>query len=172
VGVVESGVEEFDYAGAPRGTPAFAETVVDDARCARLLRSAHLAAEHGDRLASASLLTAALAAILSAHARLPGYEARPRRARKSAAAVTAVRGVLADRLADPPGLDELALATGMSPFALLRAFRDETGLPPSAALAGALAGGPGGAASGLASGTARPGSAPAGPPGSPAGGLP
>jgi AraC-like DNA-binding protein len=45
-----------------------------------------------------------------------------------------VRDVLADRLADPPGLDELALATGMSPFALLRAFRDETGLPPHAYL--------------------------------------
>jgi AraC-like DNA-binding protein len=183
VGVIESGVEEFDYGGArlragpgavallnpevvhtgqagtaegwsyrmlypavslvaglaselgaPRGTPAFDETVVDDARCARLLRSAHLAAEHGDRLASASLLTAALAGILRAHARLPGYAGRPARARKSSAAVTAVRDVLADRLADPPGLDELALATGMSPFALLRAFRDETGLPPHAYL--------------------------------------
>ena len=101
VGVIESGVEEFDY---------------------------------GDRLASASLLTAALAGILSAHARLPGYAGRPRRARISAAAVAAVRDVLADRLADPPGLDELALAAGMSPFALLRAFRDETGLPPHAYL--------------------------------------
>src|SRR5262249_34315211 len=35
-------------------------------------------------------------------------------------------------LADPPSLDDLALATGMSPFALVRAFRRETGLPPHA----------------------------------------
>src|SRR6266699_510104 len=98
VGVIESGVEEFDYGGqllragagavallnpevvhtgqagvpggwsyrvlypavslmagiardlgAPGGTPMFPETVIDDARSARLLRAAHLAAEHGDR---------------------------------------------------------------------------------------------------------------------------
>ncbi len=183
VGVIESGVEEFDYGGrllragpgavallnpevvhtgqagvpegwsyrmlypavglvagiarelgAPPGTPAFPETVVDDARCARLLHSAHLAAEHGDRLASSSLLAAALAGILSAHARLPGSERLPRRARQSAAAVAVVRDVLADRLTDPPGLGELAAATGMSQFALLRAFREETGLLPHAYL--------------------------------------
>src|SRR5436309_3146946 len=37
-------------------------------------------------------------------------------------------------LAGPPTLDELAAAAGMSPFALLRAFRAETGLPPHAYL--------------------------------------
>jgi AraC-like DNA-binding protein len=44
------------------------------------------------------------------------------------------RGLLSERLTDPPSLDDLALATEMSPFALLRAFRDETGLPPHAYL--------------------------------------
>jgi AraC-like DNA-binding protein len=53
---------------------------------------------------------------------------------KSPAAVRAVRDLLTDRLADPPSLDDLALATGMSPFTLLRAFRGETGLPPHAYL--------------------------------------
>jgi len=48
--------------------------------------------------------------------------------------IRAVRDALADRLADPPSLDELAVAAGMSPFALLRAFRDATGLPPHAYL--------------------------------------
>jgi AraC-like DNA-binding protein len=183
VGVIESGVEEFDYGGqllragpgavallnpevvhtgqagvpegwsyrvlypavsllagiaaelgGPRGTPVFPETVVDDERCARLLRSAHLAAEHGDRLASSSLLRAALAGILCAHARVAGDAGPPRLPRISSPAVRSVQDVLADRLADPPSLDELAAATGMSPFALLRAFRDQTGLPPHAYL--------------------------------------
>jgi AraC-like DNA-binding protein len=48
--------------------------------------------------------------------------------------VRTVRDLLIDRLADPPSLDDLALATGMSPFTLLRAFRGETGLPPHAYL--------------------------------------
>jgi AraC-like DNA-binding protein len=183
VGVIESGVEEFDYGsqllragpgavallnpevvhtgqagvpdgwsyrvlypavdlmagiaaelGAPGGTPSFPETVIDDARCARLLRAAHLAAEHGDRLASSSLLRTALAGVLSAHARLAGPGDLPRRPGQSSVTVRAVQDVLADSLADPPSLDELAAAAGMSPFALLRAFRDATGLPPHAYL--------------------------------------
>ncbi len=116
------------------GTPSFPETVVYDPRSARLLRAAHIAAEHGDRLASSSLLRGALAGLLRDHAwpgRLAGSPDRPRR---SPAAVRTVRDLLTDRLADPPSLDDLALATGMSPFTLLRAFRGETGLPPHAYL--------------------------------------
>jgi len=125
--------------GWPRGTPSFPETVVYDERSARLLLAAHVAAECGDRLASSSLLAAALAGLLRTHAR-PGPGALPpaprRRATRRAAsgAVAAVRDLLSGRLTDPPSLDDLALATGMSPFALLRAFRDETGLPPHAYL--------------------------------------
>jgi len=117
------------------GTPSFPQTVVHDPGSARLLRAAHIAAEHGDRLASSSLLLAALAGLLRAHAG-PGRLVRsPSRAsRDSPAAVRAVRDLLTDRLADPPSLDDLALATGMSPFTLLRAFRGETGLPPHAYL--------------------------------------
>ncbi len=182
VGVIESGVEEFDYGGqllragagavallnpevvhtgqagvpdgwsyrvlypavslmagiarelgAPAGTPVFPETVIDDARSARLLRAAHLAAEHGDRLASSSLLRTALAGILSAHARLAGASDPPG-SRCPAGVIRAVQDALADRIADPPTLDELAAAAGMSPFALLRAFRGATGLPPHAYL--------------------------------------
>ena len=118
--------------GWRRGTPYFPETVVYDQRSARLLRAAHVASEHGDRLASASLLRAALAGLLRAHAR-PGDRAGiPRNPGRSPAAVHAVSELLAERLADPPSLDDLALTTGMSPFALVRAFRRETGLPPHA----------------------------------------
>jgi len=119
--------------GAPGGTPAFRQTVIDDARSARLLRAAHLAAEHGDRLASSSLLRTALAGILSAHARLAGA-GDPPGSRCPAGVIRAVQDALADRIADPPTLDELAAAAGMSPFALLRAFRGATGLPPHAYL--------------------------------------
>ena len=125
--------------GWPRGTPSFPETVVYDEPSARLLLAAHVAAEHGDRLASSSLLATALAGLLRVHAR-PGPRALPpaasRQARRGGAsgAVAAVRDLLSERLTDPPSLDDLAVATGMSPFALLRAFRDETGLPPHAYL--------------------------------------
>jgi AraC-like DNA-binding protein len=118
--------------GWRRGTPSFPETVVYDARSARLLRAAHIAAEHGDALASSSQLRAALAGLLRAHAR-PGCRARAERGPyRSPAAVRTVRDLLADRLADPPSLDDLARESGMSPFALVRAFRAETGLPPHA----------------------------------------
>jgi AraC-like DNA-binding protein len=118
--------------GWRRGTPFFPETVVYDARSARLLRAAHVAAEHGDRLASATLLRAALGGLLCAHARPGDRAGLPRNPGRSPAAVHAVSELLAEQLDDPPSLDDLALATGMSPFALVRAFRRETGLPPHA----------------------------------------
>lgn len=118
--------------GWQRGTPFFPETVVYDTDSARLLRAAHIAAEHGDRLASSSLLRAALARLLRAHAR-PGNQATTGPGiYRSPAAVRTVRDLLADRLADPPSLDELAGELGMSPFVLVRSFRAETGLPPHA----------------------------------------
>jgi AraC-like DNA-binding protein len=116
------------------GTPSFPETVVHDAHGARLLRAAHVAAEHGDRLASSSLLRGALAGLLRAHAGPGRLAGSPGRVLRSPAAVRTVRDLLVDRLADPPSLDDLALVTGMSPFTLLRAFRGETGLPPHAYL--------------------------------------
>ncbi len=181
-GLIETGVEEFDYggrllragpgavallnpdvvhtgqAGAPggwsyrvlypqvevvagvaaelgwrRGAPAFPETVVYDARSAGLLRAAHVAAEHGDALASSSLLNAALARLLAAHARPAAGQGRPGSSR-APLAVRQARELITECLADPPSLGDLAVATGLSPFALLRAFRSETGLPPHAYL--------------------------------------
>lgn len=60
---------------------------------------------------------------------------RPPAVRRAPGAVTAVRDLLSERMTDPPRLDDLALATGMGPFALPREFRDETGLPPTLARA-------------------------------------
>jgi AraC-like DNA-binding protein len=115
------------------GTPGFPQTVLYDARSAALLRSAHRAAEHGDQLASSSLLTTALAGLLTAHAQ-SGGRAGLSAARRGPASVRAVADLLEDRLVDPPALAELAEMTGLSQFALLRAFRAETGLPPHAYL--------------------------------------
>jgi AraC-like DNA-binding protein len=119
--------------GWRRGTPGFPQTVHYDARSAALLRSAHRAAEHGDQLASSSLLTTALAGLLSAHARAGTVVSVPP-ARRAPASVRAVADLLEERLTDPPALAELAGLTGLSQFALLRAFRAETGLPPHAYL--------------------------------------
>ncbi|MEP7023102.1 MAG: AraC family transcriptional regulator [Actinomycetota bacterium] len=120
--------------GAPRGTPSFPQTVLHDPHGAQLLRSAHAAAEHGDRLASSSLLRTALAGILRTHAQLARETGGRPPARSVSAAVAVARELLAGSLTGPPSLDELAAATGMGQFALLRAFRDELGLPPHAYL--------------------------------------
>ena len=130
VSVVSSVAAEL---GVQRGTPWFPDTVLYDAATAALLRQAHQAAEHGDRLASSTLLTAALTRLLRAHSAtrpIDGLNAPSR----SPASVQAVRDLLPQRLADPPSLSELAAITGLSQFALLRAFRRETGMPPHAYL--------------------------------------
>jgi AraC-like DNA-binding protein len=115
--------------GAPRGTPHFPETVVQDERSAQLVRAAHLAAEHGDPLAASSMLHAALAGLLGRHA-LPTGREPAGRVRCAVRAVLAARELLHERVTAPPALDELARLTGLGPHALLRAFRAETGLPP------------------------------------------
>src|SRR5215470_9426007 len=119
--------------GWQRGTPWFPETVLYDPATAAQLRRAHQAAEHGDPLASSSLLTAALTRLLRAHAAPhPANTGVP--VSRAPASVRAVRDLLPERLADAPSLAELAALTGLSQFALLRAFRRETGMPPHAYL--------------------------------------
>jgi AraC-like DNA-binding protein len=117
--------------GAPRGTPYFPDTVVEDPEAARLLRRVHHSAGHGDALASSSVLRTALAGVLCRHAaRPPG----PARDGAPPPAVRAARDILHERPADAPSLGELAAAVGIGPFALLRTFRAAYGLPPHAYL--------------------------------------
>jgi AraC-like DNA-binding protein len=130
VSVVTSVAAEL---GWRRGAPWFPETVLYDPATAALLRRAHQAAEHGDPLTSSSLLTAALTRLLRAHAAPHPADTRVP-ASRSPASVRAVRELLPERLADAPSLTELAALTGLSQFALLRAFRRETGMPPHAYL--------------------------------------
>jgi len=119
--------------GWRKGTPRFPETVLYEPATAAVLRSAHQAAEDGDQLASSTLLTSALASLLRAHA-AAGPASGTGCRRKAPAAVGIVRDLLAERLTEPPSLAELAELTGLSQFSLLRAFRNETGLPPHAFL--------------------------------------
>ena len=126
------------------GTPQFPQTVHYDQVTAALLRSAHQAAEHGDQLASSTLLRSALAGLLCRHAAGgpagpgpgsgPGPSPGARTGNRAPAAVSTVSDLLHERLVDPPSLAELAMMTGLSQFALLRAFRAQTGLPPHAYL--------------------------------------
>ncbi|MEV7007672.1 AraC family transcriptional regulator [Streptosporangium sp. NPDC051022] len=180
IGVIVSGVEEFDYRGARhragagsvvlvdpdqahtghagepggwtyrmlypsvevigeiaaellagRGTPCFPEAVVSSPHSAALLGAAHDAAERGDNLASSTLARAAFGTLLRQHAaRVPPETRLPGDPR----AVRLAREILHDRLVDPPTLEDLALAVRAKPFALIRAFKAATGLPPHAYL--------------------------------------
>ncbi len=87
VRVVEDVAAEL---GAARGTPHFPETVVDDERSAQLVRAAHLAAEHGDPLAAAGVMHAALAGLAAAGT--PGPPEGSRAARTAASGPSAPRG--------------------------------------------------------------------------------
>ncbi|MGP3955053.1 AraC family ligand binding domain-containing protein [Nonomuraea sp. 3N208] len=117
--------------GAPYGTPHFAEQVVRDDPVAALLGRAHQAAERGDALAASTLSRTLFARLLTRHgaprppAALLGEGGR---------AVREARDLLHESLVDPPTLEDLAGAVGARPFALLRAFKDATGLPPHAYL--------------------------------------
>ncbi|MET9362449.1 AraC family transcriptional regulator [Streptomyces sp. NPDC006632] len=116
-----------------RGTPGFAETIVEDPDTALLIQEVHRAAEHGNALAADSVFRIAVARLLRRHGRaLPERTARS----AGAAAAATARLLLEQRLAAPPSLEQLANELGTSPFALLRAFKAEYGLPPHAWLTG------------------------------------
>lgn len=112
-----------------RGTPGFAETIVEDPQTAQLIRGVHRAAESGNALAADSLLRIAVARLLGRHG-----SALPSRTPAASGARTAAlaKQHLQDRMAQPPSLERLAQQLGTSPFALLRAFKAAYGMPPHA----------------------------------------
>lgn len=116
---------------AGRGTPYFPEAVVSHPYGATLLRAAHAAAEHGDDLASSTLARTAFGVLLRHHAARRPADVRPSAGDQ---AVRRAREILHERLVDPPTLEELAQAVQARPFALIRAFKAATGLPPHAYL--------------------------------------
>ncbi|MFD9504332.1 AraC family transcriptional regulator [Streptomyces sp. NPDC060035] len=110
-----------------RGTVGFAETSTVDPEAARLITEVHRAAEEGNALAADSLLRVLVARLLACHGR-----ALPTRAPRSAGAGDAARAraALEARMDRPPTLEALAAELGTSPFALLRAFKKQYGMPP------------------------------------------
>ncbi|MBF8194081.1 AraC family transcriptional regulator [Nonomuraea sp. K274] len=117
--------------GAPYATPHFPEQVVRDDHVAALLARAHRAAERGDALAASTLSRTLFARLLTRHAAPRPDPVLPPEGRQ---AVRAAVDLLHESLLDPPTLDALAGAVGARPFALLRAFKAATGLPPHAYL--------------------------------------
>ncbi|WP_327416764.1 AraC family transcriptional regulator [Streptomyces sp. NBC_01233] len=119
--------EVADEIGTLRGTPGFTADVVTDPHGSRTITEVHRAAEAGNALAADTLLRGVVARMLTRHAGpLPARRAR----RAGAADAERARAVLAERMADPPSLEQLAADLGTSPFALLRAFREQYGMPP------------------------------------------
>ncbi|MFJ5712420.1 AraC family transcriptional regulator [Streptomyces sp. NPDC093105] len=110
-----------------RGPVGFTQPVVDDPYAAQLVIGVHRAAEEGNALAADSLLRLVTARMLRSH----GGRLRPLAPRSAGARDAArARAVLEERMAEPPTLERLAAELGTSPFALLRAFRAEYGMPP------------------------------------------
>lgn len=110
-----------------RGTVGFAETSTVDPEASRLITEVHRAAEEGNALAADSMLRVLVARLLDRHGR-----ALPARTPRSAGAGAAARAraSLEARMDRPPTLDALAAELGTSPFALLRAFKKQYGMPP------------------------------------------
>ncbi|MFF2329019.1 MULTISPECIES: AraC family transcriptional regulator [unclassified Streptomyces] len=112
-----------------RGTVGFTESSVMNPYVARLIGEVHRAAEEGNALAADTVLRVMVARLISLYG-----SALPARAPRSAGARAAVRAraVLEGRMAEPPTLEALAADLGTSPFALLRAFKKQYGMPPHA----------------------------------------
>ena len=112
--------------------PRFAEPIVDDPATTRLVLAAHEAVTAGaDPLAAQSLLTAALHAIVRRHGRSSASGATPRPGDRAAErTVSTIRDRLLADLRCAPGLRELAAGVELSPYHLLRVFKDATGFPP------------------------------------------
>lgn len=113
--------------GVLRGTPGFGTAVVHDGELARLVTQTHLAAEQNQALAAGTFLRLALARALRLHSSQRLARTAPRAGQEAA---RAARDLLAARIDEPPGLEELAATVGAGPFPLLRAFREVYGLPP------------------------------------------
>ena len=109
-------------------TPYFRETVIVDPALSRELVGLHrVLREVADPLTRESALYAVFGQVLRRHMSV--------REQTPALALTAVeraRQILADRLAEPVSLQELAEAVGLSPWHLSRSFRQRFGLPPVA----------------------------------------
>jgi AraC-like DNA-binding protein len=116
-------------------TPRFREPVIADTGLAAELRRLHAALGAGlsqtQPLEAESRLSWLLGELVRRHASpSPDFEVRG-----AGRVARLVMTQLADRLVSPPALAEIAAATGLSRYQLVRSFRTEVGMPPYAWLA-------------------------------------
>lgn len=125
-------------AGGPGGpgeaihVPRFDEPVIFDPVLAAGLRRVHVALSEAnpDPLEAESMLSWLLGELVHRYAH-PWDDTATRVARVAPLVMTR----LADRMACPPPLAEIAAETGLSRYQLVRSFRAEVGMPPYAWLA-------------------------------------
>ncbi|MFI5908970.1 helix-turn-helix domain-containing protein [Dactylosporangium sp. NPDC051541] len=117
----------------------FREPVVTDPRSVHLIRAAHVELTSGvDPLAAQSRLAWAFAAVIQRHGerRSEGRGGGERGLKAADAAalrkVDAIRDRLLANLRCAPSLRELAAGVELSPYHMLRVFREATGFPPHA----------------------------------------
>jgi AraC-like DNA-binding protein len=118
--------------GADR-PPRFLRPVIDDPGLALELRRVHvLLSRAADPLEAESRLAALLGELVQRHS---SPAAPLDEVRRTGTMTLQVMSRLADQLACPPGLAEIAADAGLSRYQLLRSFRAEVGMPPYAWLA-------------------------------------
>lgn len=121
-----------EVAGQQRDIPFFPAPVIYNDELAALFANLHRAFEQGDTLLEReSRLLWVLAKLIVQHAdNRPAFRAAPAEHNS----VRKVRGYLEEHYAEPIRLEDLASHVSLSPFHLLRVFRQEVGLPPHAYL--------------------------------------
>ncbi|WP_432987746.1 AraC family ligand binding domain-containing protein [Dactylosporangium sp. CA-233914] len=112
----------------------FREPVVTDPRSVHLVRSAHEELTAGvDPLAAQSKLAWALEAVVQRHGALRPAPGAPKPGDAAAGRkVAEIRDRLLADLRCAPSLRELAAGVELSPYHMLRVFREATGFPPHA----------------------------------------
>lgn len=109
--------------------PLFSGSVFHDPALHARLCAVHRLVEQGaTALQQQTAWREVLLALFQRHARLralPGVGREPR-------AVAEAKALLDSALSEPPSLEQLAAAVGLSPFHFARVFRQATGMPPHA----------------------------------------
>ncbi len=110
------------------GAPFFRECVVTDSALARRLLEIHRALERSEaRLECDTLVTTALRELAQHHGRVrPGID----KTGKRQPGVSVVLEYLTEHFTEECSLTDLAALAGVDRFQLLRAFRQQVGLPP------------------------------------------